>query len=118
MLAAKAIQDSQLYNGQEASTRYIDFSQQAMIVPGDAGEQKAAACSQIQEQRREYYIALLPKIQDHLRTLHPYEDDMAQGEYDRAIAARSFDVARGFLPAGASTCVAWRTTISHANDHL
>ena len=33
MLAAKAIQDTKLYNGQEASTRYIDFSQQAMINP-------------------------------------------------------------------------------------
>jgi thymidylate synthase ThyX len=33
MLAAKAIQDSKLYNGQEASTRYIDFSQQPMINP-------------------------------------------------------------------------------------
>ena len=31
MLAAKAIQDSKLYNGQEASTRYIDFSNQKMI---------------------------------------------------------------------------------------
>lgn len=31
MLAAKAIQDSQLYNGQEASTRYIDFSGQRFI---------------------------------------------------------------------------------------
>jgi thymidylate synthase ThyX len=33
MLAAKAIQDSKLYNGQEASTRYIDFSKQAMVNP-------------------------------------------------------------------------------------
>jgi len=31
MLAAKAIQDSKMYNGQEASTRYIDFSEQEMI---------------------------------------------------------------------------------------
>jgi hypothetical protein len=28
MLGAKAIQDSKLYNGQEASTRYVDFSKQ------------------------------------------------------------------------------------------
>ncbi|HEV8677617.1 MAG TPA: hypothetical protein VN701_02195, partial [Candidatus Paceibacterota bacterium] len=31
MLAAKAIQDFQLYNGQESSTRYIDFSKQSFF---------------------------------------------------------------------------------------
>ena len=33
MLAAKAIQDWPLYSGQEASTRYVDFSTQAFIDP-------------------------------------------------------------------------------------
>jgi len=33
MLAAKAIQDWRLYSGQEASTRYVDFSQQAFFDP-------------------------------------------------------------------------------------
>lgn len=33
MLAAKAIQDWPLYNGQEASTRYLDFSGRMMINP-------------------------------------------------------------------------------------
>src|SRR3989338_7034678 len=31
MFAAKAIQDNRLYNGQEASTRYIDFSRQPFV---------------------------------------------------------------------------------------
>jgi len=33
MLGAKAIQDTKLYNGQEASTRYIDFSKQPILNP-------------------------------------------------------------------------------------
>jgi len=33
MLGAKAIQHSQLYSGQESSTRYIDFSQQKIMNP-------------------------------------------------------------------------------------
>jgi thymidylate synthase ThyX len=33
MLAAKAIQDWRLYSGQEASTRYVDFSKQNFLNP-------------------------------------------------------------------------------------
>src|SRR5688500_9259492 len=33
LLAAKAIQDWPLYNGQEASTRYLDFSKQKVLNP-------------------------------------------------------------------------------------
>ena len=33
MLVAKAVQDNSLYNGQEASTRYLDFSKQTVVDP-------------------------------------------------------------------------------------
>ena len=36
MLVAKAMQDNPLYNGQEASTRYLDFSQQSIVDPYDS----------------------------------------------------------------------------------
>ena len=38
MLAAKAVQDWRLYSGQEASTRYVDFSQQKFLNPAGAKE--------------------------------------------------------------------------------
>src|SRR4051812_34761640 len=33
MLAAKAVQDNPLYNGQEASTRYLDMANQPVLNP-------------------------------------------------------------------------------------
>jgi hypothetical protein len=38
MLVAKAIQDNKLYSGQEASTRYVDFSKQKFINVANSSE--------------------------------------------------------------------------------
>ena len=121
MLAVKAIQDSQLYSGQEASTRYIDFSSQPFITLDDDGKWTMdipAANSEtgkIQQSLREFYLELLSATQKHLFETIPYESlDPTQC----TIKARSFDIARGFLPAGASTSAAWYSSISHASDHL
>lgn len=122
MLTAKAIQDSQLYNGQEASTRYIDFSQQPFLhfteqntlSTSDDGSQGA----KIQQQRRQLYLDILPQVQEHLRTQYPFEPDMNEGTYNRALNARAFDIVRGLLPAGTSTSLARWSSISNASEHL
>jgi thymidylate synthase ThyX len=125
MLAAKAIQDSQLYNGQEASTRYINFDKQIFL----ERDQKLNLISSvesgtgIQEEWREFYSKILPITQEHLSHLYPFDaqkdnKDFKKADYERAIKARAFDIMRGFLPAGATTMVAWWTSISHAIDHL
>ncbi len=119
MLAAKAIQDSQLYSGQEASTRYIDFSTQPFI---SFCENEYATNHPVQEKFREFYKDSLPQIIEHLKKQYPYEDQdqkqFSQSTYDRAIKARSFDIIRGFLPAGASTSLSLYTSLSHASEHL
>jgi hypothetical protein len=71
MLVAKAIQDSQLYSGQEASTRYMDFSENPFLVPtGHALNQKQ---KEIQENWREFYSQNSPLVFEHLKKVYPYE---------------------------------------------
>ena len=69
MLGAKAIQDTKLYNGQEASTRYIDFSQQAILSPIGSKEGE-----ELLEKQRAFYLEILPDIKNHMRTLFPKQE--------------------------------------------
>jgi thymidylate synthase ThyX len=120
MLAAKAIQDSQLYAGQEASTRYIDFSNQPFLVPNVDSEEYEKAIV-IQEEWRLTYMKFLPFVQRYVFEKYPYKlfsNENSEKVWEKTIKARAFDILRGFLPAGATTCVAWWTSISHAGDHL
>ena len=113
MLAAKAIQDSPLYNGQEASTRYIDMSQQPILNPLGIREGL-----EIQDCWMKFYnLAMAPTI-EHLKTTYPKQPDEDPKQYEKAIKARSFDILRGFLPAGCTTFVSWHGTLRHAADHL
>jgi thymidylate synthase ThyX len=119
MLAAKAIQDSQLYAGQEASTRYIDFSNQRFI--GFDGDSQTNTVDEIMENWREFYLTNLPIVRASLFEKYPKNIWCEPGKeetYERTIGARAFDIMRGFLPAGATTAVAWWTSISHASEHL
>lgn len=113
MLAAKAIQDSQLYNGQESSTRYIDFAQQTFLNPVDteAGEN-------IHKDWRAFYLKAIAELKDTLPDIFPREEEENENVYRKAIAARAFDIARGFLPAGASTNLAWSGTLRQFADRV
>jgi len=110
MLVAKAIQDSQLYNGQEASTRYIPFDAQPFIDPEGLRE--------ILEGWREVYTSYLSTVQAHVREQNPLREEYDEKDYERAVSARAFDIMRGFLPAGASTNLAWTVNLRHAHDRL
>lgn len=115
MLAAKAIQDSMLYNGQESSTRYIDFSKQPFINPLESLE------SQMQlELLRAFHIEGLQSMKEILAKEYPWDPAGSETElvWRKAINARAFDVMRSFLPAGAMTNLAWHTELRHAVDHL
>ncbi len=113
MLAAKAIQDWRLYSGQEASTRYIDFSQQPFIDPVGSDDSR-----KIHDNWREFYMGLQEPVQAHLRAQFARGDGEDEKVYQKAIAARAFDITRGFLPAGASTNVAWRMNLRQFADEL
>ncbi|TSC64807.1 MAG: hypothetical protein G01um101491_158 [Parcubacteria group bacterium Gr01-1014_91] len=113
MLVAKAIQDWMLYSGQEASTRYIDFSTQEFVDP--VGSSDSAF---VLEGWRKFYLAAQQPVRLHLREIFPRNEGEDEKTYEKAINARSFDILRGFLPAGASTNLAWHTNLRQASDHL
>lgn len=118
MLAAKAIQDSQLYNGQEASTRYIPFDLQPIIDPLKTSQSGATL-----ENWRQFYLKSVKEMQAELKLRHPIDladanDPKKVSVWENAINARAFDVTRGFLPAGVSTNLAWTTTLRQFADRI
>ncbi len=113
MLAAKAIQDSKLYNGQEASTRYVDFAAQPFINPlGTEGGKQTL------ETWRTFYLKAVAEMKVTLPERFPRQEGEKEIVYQKAIAARAFDICRGFLPAGASTNLAWSGTLRQFADRV
>ncbi len=113
ILCDKAIQDWPLYSGQETSTRYIDMSRQPMVdsVGTDASRE-------IQKKWHAFYVSSGPAVEAHLRAKFPRKADEDEKMYDKAIKARSFDILRGFLPAGITTQLSWHTNLRQAWDKL
>lgn len=113
ILGDKAIQDWQLYSGQETSTRYIDMGQQEIIDPINTSASKAILNSWMN-----FYINNQEKIQQYLIAQYPRQDAEDEKVYAKAIKARGFDIMRGFLPAGITTQLSWHTNLRQAWDHL
>lgn len=113
LLAAKAVQDWPLYSGQETSTRYIDMSKQPIIDPFGTPESKA-----ILDAWMAFYVSKQDVVGEIIRRRYPKRDGEKQEAYDRAVKARSFDIMRGFLPAGIATQLSWHTNLRQAADHL
>lgn len=113
MLVAKAIQDWLLYSGQEASTRYVDFSTQPFVDPIGSHDSEF-----VLEQWRKFYLTAQEPVRLHLRECFPRNEGEDEKVYEKAINARSFDILRGFLPAGASTNLSWHSNLRQAADHI
>ncbi|MGE5425770.1 MAG: FAD-dependent thymidylate synthase [Bacillota bacterium] len=113
ILADKAVQDWPLYSGQETSTRYIDMASQAIIDPLATAESKA-----IIDAWMDFYIKGRERITPFLKEKYPRRDEEDEKMYDKAISARSFDIMRGFLPAGITTQLSWHTNLRQAWDKL
>ncbi len=113
MLAAKAIQDYPLYSGQESSTRYIDFSKQLFIDPVGTQDSKA-----ILETWREFYLRGVEEMIRYVKEQCPKSESETDVIYEKAVKARAFDIMRSFLPAGASTNLAWHTNLRQFGDRV
>lgn len=115
MLAAKAVQDNPLYNGQEASTRYLDYSKQGIIDPYHHPASKA-----VQDRWMEIYNGVLPKLIEGLEKAYPFDPSSYKSEkvWRNALAARAFDTARSLLPLGTTTLLSWTTSLRAARDNL
>lgn len=113
---AKAIQDWPLYSGQEASTRYLDFANTGFANP--ARDQELGKL--IQESWLGFYTEAMPMLKAHIRDQHPRPSGpgVSDATYERTVAARAFDILRGFLPAGVKTNLSWHTNLRQARDKL
>lgn len=113
MLAAKAVQDFPLYNGQEVSTRYVDFSQQRFVDPARTPESAT-----LLEDLRAFYLAGIEELVRTLPERFPRNPEESEKKYEKAIKARAFDIMRSFLPAGASTNLVWVGPLRQFADRL
>ena len=115
MLVAKAIQENPLYNGQEASTRYLDYSQQAVLDPYNN-----PASTAIQDKWKEIYNSTLAKLIAGLQAKHPFDPAEYKNEkiWSNTLSARAFDIARSLLPIGTTTLLSWSTSLRQARDNL
>jgi thymidylate synthase ThyX len=113
ILACKAVQDNPLYSGQESSTRYIDFSKQAIIDPIGTAHSQA-----ILQKWMDFYLASLAPLETHLKAQFPLGEGEKERVWENAIKARGFDILRGFLPAGITSQLAWSTNLRQAADKL
>lgn len=114
MLAAKAIENNPLFNGQECSTRYIDMSSQPMVSP-------TIEIFQWQENFRELYVKALAATKEKLKEEFPFdqqEEGTKQEVWENTINARAFDICRGILPAGMTTNVGMSATFDTINEHF
>ena len=125
-LAAKAVENTPLFNGQESSTRYINFAEQPMVSTD-------SSITNWQERFRALYIKALPVTIEMIKDQYPFEanqqnyhhkeDDVIQEArmrttWENTIKARAFDICRGILPAGVTTSVAFTGTFDLINDHF
>lgn len=113
MLCAKAIQQWPLYNGQEASTRYLDMSVQPVMNPLGTPEGEA-----VQKGWMALYVKTLAALIPALQKKFPLQDGENPKVWEKAIKAKAFDIARSLLPAGCTTFVSWHTNLRQAADHL
>lgn len=115
MLCAKAIQDNPLYSGQEASTRYLDFAKQPLFDPYNAPASRA-----ILDGWMALYNETMPLVKAGLAAHYPFDATQYKTEkvWQNAIAARAFDILRGFLPVGTTTLFSWTTNLRQARDKL
>ncbi len=113
MLAVKAVQDNPLYSGTESSTRYLDFSKQPFLDITDTREGR-----DLLEMQRRFYIRAQDPTKRSLKLLYPRGEGEKQSVYEKAIDARTFDITRSLLPAGASTNFSWHTNLRQAADKV
>ena len=139
-LAAKALQDWPLYSGQETSTRYIDMTSRRIVDPVNTPDSR-----RVHARWMEFYTNSQASVAETIRRRYPpckidservaqrmfrksldqisgadlkTVEDATKSAYEGAVKARTFDILRGFLPAGITTQLSWHTNLRQAGDHL
>ncbi|AXH71010.1 thymidilate synthase-like protein [Vibrio phage BONAISHI] len=115
MQAAKAIQDFVFYNGQECSTRYIDFTEFTGVYPQTMTDEIKEAFDAAYGYAKNFYTDALEWKKEELKKEIPNYPSVfgnaSDAKRDNIINAKAFDVCRSLLPTGARTMVAWHSLI-------
>ena len=123
MAAAKAIQDHELYRGQECSTRYINFDKQPFFAGTYHTPELAAKAQELIEKWRGIYQDVLGQLQYVVERAYarefvlPADKQGDEALYTKTIKSICFDIARGLLPIGATTSVAWSGDLRNLGRH-
>jgi thymidylate synthase ThyX len=106
ILAAVAVVDEPVWDGQERSTRYQPFRKTGWHVPGEIrGLPVEATFTQTAEGLFTAYEQLSAALLEHLVDVVPRPAELSEGTYRRTLRARAFDVARSLLPLATHTSV-------------
>ncbi|MDT7043535.1 FAD-dependent thymidylate synthase [Candidatus Nitronereus thalassa] len=105
-LAAIRVEDEPLWDGQAKSSRYQNFAVSGCYMPSNIeGTETEALYRGVLGSLFNLYQTFHNPLQQFLREQSPKPDAMKQSDYDRTIAARTFDVTRYLLPLAAKTNV-------------
>jgi len=106
ILAAMAVVDEPVWDGQERSTRYQPFRKTGWHLPQEVrGGPAEATFTQTAEGLFTAYEQLSAALLVHLIDAVPRPAEMSEGIYRRTLRARAFDVARSLLPLATHTSV-------------
>jgi thymidylate synthase ThyX len=106
ILAAIAVVDEPVWDGQERSTRYQPFHKTGWHLPVEvAGTPAEATFSQTAEGLFGAYEGLSAALLEHLVEAVPHPAELTETTYRRTLRARAFDVARSLLPLATHTSV-------------
>ena len=104
LLAAIALVDEQRWDGQERSTRYQNFKKSGWYTP-QFGDDKVSSALYDETVRFLFaeYEVMSEGMFRWLEERTPKPADMDQGQYDRTLKARAFDISRYLLPLATNT---------------
>ena len=106
ILAAMAVVDEPVWDGQERSTRYQPFRKTGWHLPTEvAGTSAESTFARTAEALFDGYKRLADALLEHLVDAVPRPQDMVESNYRRTLRARAFDVARSLLPLATHTSV-------------
>jgi len=107
LLAAIELVDEQRWDGQERSTRYQNFKKSGFYTPEFGDSSLATSVKAEYEVTARFLFAEYEAFSDlmfkHLCAKTPKPSEMDQGQYDRTLKARAFDIARYLLPLATNT---------------
>ena len=105
-LAAIRLEDEPLWDGQAKSSRYQNFAAAGCYVPSEITNSETEGTYRgILGSLYNIYRLLKDPVKTHLTQRYPRPDSMKSADYDRTIAARTYDVIRYLLPLSAKTNV-------------